>query len=116
MRALALAVPAAILLALTAGPVRSQQTAAGAQPVVPGARAELVQLDVVVTDASGALVRSLNQEDFQVLEDGQTQKVAQFFVVNRPSAAAPAAAAPAAVAPSAPAPASAAEGDVSAGR
>jgi VWFA-related protein len=47
-------------------------------------RAEVVQLDAVVTDAHGALVRDLTAADFQVLEDGRPQKVDQFFVVTRP--------------------------------
>jgi VWFA-related protein len=51
-------------------------------PAVPGTRAELVELDAVVTDDKGQLVRDLTQADFQVLEDGRPQKVVQFFVVT----------------------------------
>jgi VWFA-related protein len=50
---------------------------------VPGARAEIVQLDAVVTDAKGTVVRDLTQADFQILEDGKPQAVSQFFVVTR---------------------------------
>jgi hypothetical protein len=49
---------------------------------VPGARAEVVQLDAVVTDAKGTVVRDLTQADFQILEDGKPQAVSQFFVVT----------------------------------
>jgi VWFA-related protein len=77
---------AMLLGSLAAGPVRSQTP-----PEVPGARAEVVQLDAVVTDARGALVRDLAQDDFQVLEDGQPQRITQFFVATRtrPAVAAP---------------------------
>jgi VWFA-related protein len=72
----AAAITAGLLLAVAAGPASPQQ-------VVPGARAEVVQLDAVVTDARGVLVRDLTQEDFQILEDGKPHRVSQFFVVTR---------------------------------
>jgi VWFA-related protein len=82
------AVAAALLLAAVSAPAPAQVPA---PPVVPGARAEIVQLDAVVTDARGVIVRDLAREDFQILEDGRPQSVAQFFVVtrSRPAAAAP---------------------------
>src|SRR5688572_17271214 len=49
------------------------------QEVVPGTSAELVQLDVVVTDAKGQLVRGLTPEDFEVREDGKRQSVVHFM-------------------------------------
>ena len=49
---------------------------------LPAARAELVRLDAVVTDARGSLVGDLKGEDFAVLDDGQLQQVAQFVVVR----------------------------------
>ncbi len=70
------AITAGLVLAVAAGPASPQQ-------VVPGARAEVVQLDAVVTDARGALVRDLTQDDFQILEDGKPHRVSQFFVVTR---------------------------------
>jgi len=70
------AITAGLVLAVAAGPATPQQ-------VVPGARAEVVQLDAVVTDARGALVRDLTQDDFQILEDGKPHRVSQFFVVTR---------------------------------
>ena len=44
----------------------------------PAARAEIVRLDVVVTDAKGAPVLDLTREDFAVLEDGKPQPVTSF--------------------------------------
>jgi VWFA-related protein len=60
--------------------------AARAQDVAPGARievaaaakAEIVRLDVVVTDEQGKLVGNLGREDFDVLEDGKPQRLADF--------------------------------------
>lgn len=72
---------AGLLLALAADPVRSQTPA-----VVPGVQTEVVRLDAVVTDAHGEVVRDLTEADFQILEDGRPQSVAQFFVVTRPRA------------------------------
>lgn len=63
---------------------------ASAQDVAPEVRAELVRLDVVVTDADGKLVRDLQREDFQLLEDGKPQTLTQFLVVNRRGSSAPA--------------------------
>lgn len=60
--------------------------AARTQQVAPAARAELVQLDVVVTDPHGAPVRDLSGDDFEVFEDGKPQRVAQFYVAGRASA------------------------------
>ena len=72
----AAAVAAGLILAVAAGPASPQQ-------VVPGARAEVVQLDAVVTDARGELVRDLTEDDFQILEDGKPHRVSQFFLVTR---------------------------------
>lgn len=67
------------------------------QASVPGARSEIVRLDVVVTDAKGKLVPGLRQEDFQLLEDGKSQALTQFLEVRRPggSASVPGGTAPA---------------------
>ena len=100
MRSSASVVAAAFLLAVASAPAQ-----APSPPVVPGARAEIVQLDAVVTDARGVLVRDLAREDFQIFEDGRPQSVAQFFVVarSRPAAAAPAPSDPGVVVPGVPA-------------
>lgn len=41
---------------------------------------ELVQLDVVVHDSKGHLVRELKREDFELLEDGKPQQITHFAV------------------------------------
>jgi VWFA-related protein len=82
---------------------------AQAQDAAPGARAELVQLDVVVTDAEGKLVEDLTRADFDVQEDGKVQALSHFTLVKSGPgviAASPAAAPPAAP-EAAPVPASA---------
>ncbi len=48
------------------------------QQVVPGTAAEVVQLDVVVTDSNGRPVRDLTLADFLVQEDGKPQKLSLF--------------------------------------
>src|SRR5438045_4069291 len=73
-----LATAAPLLLVLGTATARSQPP-----PVVPAARAELVELDAVVTDDRGQVVRDLTESDFQVLEDGKPQKIAQFFLATR---------------------------------
>src|SRR3984957_11738536 len=42
----------------------------------------LVQVDAVVTDSHGRLVPNLEATDFQVLQDGKTQKIANFSYTN----------------------------------
>src|SRR6185295_11915346 len=47
-------------------------------------RVDYVEVDVVVTDREGKLVRDLKKEDFQVLEDGKSQVVSAFTIVDIP--------------------------------
>jgi VWFA-related protein len=47
-------------------------------------RIDYVEVDVAVTDANGAVVRTLKEEDFQVLEDGKPQKIATFGMIDIP--------------------------------
>jgi VWFA-related protein len=75
-----------------------------AQQPVAGTRVEAVQLDVIVTDASGKPVTGLTKDDFLVLEDKKDQKLTTFvFVEPRLGATAGSAPAPAAAASVAPA-------------
>jgi len=67
-------------------------TPAGVTPQVPDAQrptfpaqTELVTVDVVVTDKSGAPVVGLRREDFTVTEDGAAQEIASFEAVHRPA-------------------------------
>jgi VWFA-related protein len=93
--------PCALLALLLAAPTVAPQ---GAE--VPGVKVELVQVDVVVRDAGGRLVRDLDQKDFELLEDGQRQAITHFAVTRAPArrtaAAPPDPAATPAVAPAAP--------------
>lgn len=52
---------------------------ASPQDAVPEVQSELVQLDAVVTDAKGQLVRGLTREDFEVREDGKRQPLVHFL-------------------------------------
>ncbi len=66
---------------LTAG-----QAPAPAQPPGPTfkVRVDYVEVDIVVTDKQGHLVRDLKKEDFQVLEDGKAQAITAFTTVDIP--------------------------------
>lgn len=67
--------------ALTAG-----QNPAPTQPQQPTFRVQVdyVEVDVVVTDRQGNLVRDLKKEDFQVFEDGKAQTINAFTHVDIP--------------------------------
>jgi VWFA-related protein len=47
-------------------------------------RVDYVEVDVVVTDRDGNLVKDLKKEDFQVLEDGKAQTITTFTQVDIP--------------------------------
>jgi VWFA-related protein len=47
-------------------------------------RVDYVEVDIVVTDKQGNLVRDLKKEDFQVLEDGKAQSITNFTTVDIP--------------------------------
>ncbi len=96
-----LATVTTLLLAAAAAPVRPQEAA-------PGAQAEIVRLDVVVTDPQGKVVRDLTQQDFEVREDGKPQRIQHFVLAGQGSAGL-------APQPEAPAPAAPAGAGVSAG-
>ena len=81
MRRLALAFVAASVLV---PPLAGQQPTS--QPKTPVLRAsvEQVVVDVVVTDASGAVVPGLTAADFQIREDGAPQPIVTFSEVVLP--------------------------------
>lgn len=87
----------AVVLALAAPTLFAQQPAPATTPAPPvfGSEAELVIVDVVVTDGKGVPVRGLTREDFVVKEDDAAQEIATFEAIDRPYQAAPGAAAPA---------------------
>src|SRR5436305_404510 len=76
-------VPLLVFLAstvLTAG----QNPAPAAQPPTFKVQVDYVEVDAVVTDRQGNLVRDLKKEDFQVLEDGKAQSITTFSFVDIP--------------------------------
>jgi Ca-activated chloride channel family protein len=76
------AVPvAALLVSGAAGALLAAQT-----PQVFRAGVELVSLNVTVTDNTGRFVTGLNQEDFQVFEDGAKQDLTFFTRSQLPTA------------------------------
>ena len=48
------------------------------------AEVEYVDVDAVVTDATGAVVKDLRKEDFRIFEDGKSQSIAGFAFVEIP--------------------------------
>jgi VWFA-related protein len=73
-------------LAAAAAALVADQTPQPAQPQPPTfkLRVDYVEVDVVVTDRDGNLVKDLKKEDFQVLEDGKAQTVSAFTQVDIP--------------------------------
>ncbi|HJX92101.1 MAG TPA: hypothetical protein VJ372_16485, partial [Pyrinomonadaceae bacterium] len=72
----------AIGLSLSAIQGTSGQTPQGQDEVIR-VRTNEVRLDVVVKDKKGRPVKDLTAGDFEVLEDGVSQKIASFRFVNR---------------------------------
>jgi VWFA-related protein len=64
-------------------PAPSQPPPQSQQPTFR-VRVDYVEVDVVVTDRQGNLVRDLKKEDFQVLEDGKGQAINTFTFVDIP--------------------------------
>src|SRR2546428_14171882 len=78
---------AALLVFLAAAALAAQQNPPPpAQPQQPTFKVNVdyVEVDVVVTDRQGNLVRDLKKEDFQVLEDGKNQSINTFTFVDIP--------------------------------
>ena len=75
-----------LFLCAAAANVRAQQ--GGDEDEVVRVNADLVVLNVTVTDAGGQYVHKLSGRDFKVLEDGVEQRVSLFSVEETPFAAA----------------------------
>jgi len=71
-------------VALTAGQQAPAQPPPQQQQPTFKVRVDYVEVDVVVTDRQGNLVRDLKKEDFQVLEDGKNQAINTFTFVDIP--------------------------------
>jgi VWFA-related protein len=65
-------------------PAGAQDPAAQQPPVTFRAEVNYVEVDARVIDAQGNFVTGLQQGDFQILEDGQPQKITVFSLVNIP--------------------------------
>src|SRR5215813_1687279 len=78
-------------LGLTTTPPLDAQQPTGQQPAMPIFRSalNLVLVDVVVRDKSGAVVRGLTPDDFELLEDGVRQKIVTLAYEEIKSGAAP---------------------------
>jgi VWFA-related protein len=78
---------AALLVFVSGTVLAAGQTPAPAQqPSQPTFKVQVdyVEVDVVVTDRQGQLVRDLKKEDFQVMEDGKAQTINTFTFVDIP--------------------------------
>ena len=74
MRRLLLAAPAALLLAAAAP---FAQTSQQPRPTFRAAT-QIISVDVIVRDRSGAIVKGLTADDFEVSEDGRPQEIRSF--------------------------------------
>ena len=72
----------AIALGLSVVSRTGAQTSQGQDDVIR-VRSNEVRLDIVVKDKKGRPVKDLNASDFEVLEDGISQKIASFRFVSR---------------------------------
>jgi VWFA-related protein len=63
----------------------SQQPGPGPQPSVTfRAETNFVEVHAIVTDETGAFVRNLTKDDFEILEDGRLQTPAAFSLIDLP--------------------------------
>jgi VWFA-related protein len=85
-----------LLLVLTSAALGTAQgpstPQAGTQQPAVTFRSEVnfVEVPAIVTDASGAFVRGLTADDFEIYEDGRPQKTATFALIDLPIERAPA--------------------------
>src|SRR5215813_14116414 len=76
-----------VAIAVSVFPFRFVYGQSQEKPDVLRVRTNEVRLDVVVKDKKGHAVKDLTPADFEVLEDGVSQKIQSFRFVNRePSA------------------------------
>ena len=68
---------AVVLVVATVVAARQPATSAQQRPVFRSGR-DVISVDVVVRDKSGAVVRGLTASDFEVREDGRAQEVVSF--------------------------------------
>jgi VWFA-related protein len=78
-------VVSAVVALCAALPDAWQKPVAPQTPPVFKSGSELVEVDAFVTDKSGAIMRGLTRDDFEVIEDGKPQAVVQFSFVDIPA-------------------------------
>ncbi|HEV7683617.1 MAG TPA: VWA domain-containing protein [Pyrinomonadaceae bacterium] len=66
----------------TPPPTESQQPSRSGDDDVVRITTKLVQVDAVVTDKNGKLIKDLRQDEVQIFEDGHEQKITNFSLVN----------------------------------
>ena len=74
----------AFLLAILVVVVQTASEQNTAQPPTFKSGVEYIEVDVVVTNPQGQIVRDLAQRDFEVLEDGKRQELTTFALVDIP--------------------------------
>ncbi|HVQ13812.1 MAG TPA: hypothetical protein VMS40_09485, partial [Vicinamibacterales bacterium] len=74
-----------LALLISASPGAAQQRGAESQPSVTfKAETNFVEVHAIVTDETGAFVRNLTRDDFEILEDGKLQTPAAFSLIDLP--------------------------------
>jgi VWFA-related protein len=78
---------AAVALALATTAAWAQTSSSQKQPEIPKLvetmNVRLVNIDVVVTDSKGNPIKGLKKDDFEIWDNGQPQKVSNFYEVER---------------------------------
>src|SRR4051794_20496663 len=65
-------------------PPSAPASSAQQQPPTFKVRVDYVEVDTIVSDRQGRMVRDLKKEDFQILEDGKPQSITNFSLVDIP--------------------------------
>ncbi len=74
-----------IVFVVCAALAAAQQPGAGPQPSVTfRAETNFVEVHAIVTDKTGAFVRDLTKDDFEILEDGKPQAASAFSLIDLP--------------------------------
>lgn len=73
-----------LLITATTGALVAQQPAPRQPGVTFRVEVNFVELDAIVTDAQGNFVRGLAKEDFELVEEGRSQSIDTFTLVDLP--------------------------------
>jgi VWFA-related protein len=74
-----LAVAVVLLIPIS---VSAQRFGTNLPPLTERIEVKVINVDVVVTDASGRPVTNLGKDDFEIYEDGEPQKITNFYVIE----------------------------------